>query len=95
MFGALAERFGRTHASSVTTCSTNRGPGPTGPGVRRRPTGCADLDHAYLDPLYAKVNRAIRTFDRTHIVFGEPFVLFNFGTAPTAMSLPGDDAATG
>jgi hypothetical protein len=38
---------------------------------------------------------AIRAQDPTHLLFPEPYVLFNFGTAPTNITLPGGDANSG
>ena len=57
--------------------------------------GCPDQDASGLDQLHAKVTAAIRSKDSDHLVFGEPYVLFNFGTAPTHISLPGDDPRSG
>jgi endoglycosylceramidase len=57
--------------------------------------GCPDRDASGLDQLHAKVTDAIRSQDPDHLVFGEPYVLFNFGTAPTHISLPGDDPRAG
>ena len=57
--------------------------------------GCPDQDASGLDQLHAKVDAAIRTEDPDHLVFGEPYVLFNFGTAPTHISLPGHDPKSG
>lgn len=57
--------------------------------------GCPDQDASGLDQLHAKVTAAIRTEDPNHLVFGEPYVLFNFGTAPTHISLPGNDPKSG
>jgi len=52
------------------------------------PTGCPRLDATELDPFYAGVDRALRSADPTHLVFFEPFVLFNFGSAPAGVRLP-------
>lgn len=57
--------------------------------------GCPDQDASGLDQLHAKVTAAIRTQDPDHLVFGEPYVLFNFGTAPTHIALPGGDPRSG
>jgi endoglycosylceramidase len=57
--------------------------------------GCADQDAAKLDAYYARMAAAIRGADSAHILFGEPFVLFNFGMGPTHIALPGGDAAGG
>ncbi len=50
-------------------------------------TGCPDLEHQLLAPFYARMTAAVRSVDRRRPVFVEPFVLFNFGSADTA--LPG------
>ena len=94
MFGALAEHFGRNPRVLGYDSFNEPWPGPNWVPCATPPAGCPDQDHASLDPLYAKVTNAIRASDRRHLVFGEPFVLFNFGV-PTAMSLPGDDARSG
>lgn len=57
--------------------------------------GCSARDASGLDGLHAKVTSAIRSNDSTHLIFGEPYVLFNFGTAPTHISLPGGDERSG
>ncbi len=53
-------------------------------------TGCADLEQQRLMPFYRKGTAAARRLAPRQLVFGEPFVLFNFGTAAT--SIPGTDA---
>jgi endoglycosylceramidase len=50
-------------------------------------TGCPDLERQLLAPFYARMTAAVRSVDRHRPVFVEPFVLFNFGSADTA--LPG------
>lgn len=50
-------------------------------------TGCPALEAQLLAPFYARMTAAVRTVDRRHPVFVEPFSLFNFGGADT--SLPG------
>lgn len=42
-----------------------------------------------LDAYHARMTAAIRTQDPNALVFGEPYVLFNFGSAPTTVGLPG------
>ncbi|MCL4292391.1 MAG: cellulase family glycosylhydrolase [Acidimicrobiia bacterium] len=56
--------------------------------------GCPEQD-ARLDAYNARMAQAVRTRDRRHLVFGEPYVLFNFGNAPTNVGLPGDDPRSG
>ncbi len=57
--------------------------------------GCASLDKSELGPVYAKAVRAIRSAGDRHIIFGEPFVTFNYGTTPTHIPLPGGDSNSG
>jgi len=58
------------------------------------PTGCPAQDAA-LDAFHTKMTQAIRSVDPTGLVFGEPYVLFNFGLGPTHISLPGNDPTSG
>lgn len=51
------------------------------------PEGCVPLEQERLVPFYQKATAAVRRLTRDQFVFVEPFVLFNFGLAPT--SLPG------
>jgi len=95
MFGALAARFGHNPRVLGYDSFNEPWPGVYWTPCITPPAGCPDQDDTSLDPLYAKVTDAIRTSDPRHLVFGEPFVLFNFGTTPTAMSLPGNDARSG
>jgi sterol desaturase/sphingolipid hydroxylase (fatty acid hydroxylase superfamily) len=57
--------------------------------------GCPTLDKTELDPYYARMAAAIRSVDPRSLLFGEPFVLFNFGTSKTSISLPGHDRRSG
>jgi endoglycosylceramidase len=57
--------------------------------------GCASLDTGELAPLYAKAVKAIRGAGDAHLIFGEPFVLFNYGESPTHIPVPGGDANAG
>ncbi len=57
--------------------------------------GCASLDTGELAPLYAKAVRAIRSAGDHHLIFGEPFVLFNYGTTITHIPVPGADSNAG
>lgn len=70
------------------------------PGTTYKPclydkNGCPDLDAAGLDELHAKATAAVRAHDTTHLVFGEPYVAFNFGFAPTHIAVPANDANGG
>ncbi len=57
--------------------------------------GCANLERSELDTYYAKAAAAIRSVDPSHMIFFEPFVLYNFGTSPTHLSLPAGVGGTG
>jgi endoglycosylceramidase len=57
--------------------------------------GCASLDAEELAPVYAKAVAAIRAAGDSHLVLGEPFVLFNYGEAPTHIPVPGGDGKAG
>jgi endoglycosylceramidase len=48
--------------------------------------GCPDIEAARLVPFNQRMTAAIRTVDRKHFVFSEPFTLFNFGQADTSLS---------
>lgn len=54
------------------------------------PEGCRELEQDLLVPFYEKVTAAVREVTDTQQVWVEPFVLFNFGQAPT--SIPGADS---
>ena len=56
--------------------------------------GCPEQDKA-LDAYNARMAQAIRTQDSTRLLLGEPYVLFNFGLAPTNITLPSNDPASG
>ena len=49
--------------------------------------GCPEIEAALLEPFTARGTATIRAIAPTQLVFTEPFVLFNFGMAPT--TLPG------
>ena len=49
-------------------------------------TGCPDIEQARLAPFGARMAAAIRAVDERHIVFSEPWVLFNFGQTQTSLS---------
>ena len=57
--------------------------------------GCPSLDTGELGPAYAKALSAIRAAGDDHLVFGEPFSLFNIGTVPTNIPVPGGDPNAG
>jgi endoglycosylceramidase len=68
------------------------------PGTTWQPclgTGGCPTQDAALDAYDARMATAIRAHDPTHLLFGEPYVLFNFGLSPTNVGLPGGDASSG
>lgn len=70
-------------------------PGTTWSGCVAAPKGCPAEDHDELDPYYARMTTTIRAEDPDHLLFGEPWVLFNFGESKTHIGLPGDDPESG
>jgi endoglycosylceramidase len=48
-------------------------------------TGCPDIEAARLLPFEQRMTDAIRSVDRNHLVFSEPWVLFNFGFSDTVV----------
>jgi endoglycosylceramidase len=63
------------------------------PGAEFQPCvsagGCVALEQERLVPFHERVGAPVRELAPQQLVFGEPFVLFNFGQSPT--SLPGTD----
>lgn len=57
-------------------------------------TGCPAQDAA-LSSYNSKMAAAVRSQDPTHLLFGEHYVLFNFGQGPTHIGLPGNDPQSG
>ena len=51
--------------------------------------GCPDLERTLLGPFRTRMAAAVRSVDRLRPLFVEPFVLFNFGGADTALPGPG------
>ncbi len=51
-------------------------------------TGCPDIERARLWPFEKRMSDAIRSVDTRHLVFSEPFVLFNFGMTGTVVPSP-------
>jgi endoglycosylceramidase len=70
-------------------------PGTTWNPCLNDANGCPSLDTGELGPLYGKAVAAIRAAGDEHIIFGEPFVLFNQGESTTSMPVPGGDAKAG
>jgi len=58
------------------------------------PAGCPTQDRA-LDAYAARMTTAIRRHDPDRLIFGEPYVLFNFGQSATNVGLPGGDPKSG
>jgi endoglycosylceramidase len=94
MFGALAGAVGDDDGVLGYDILNEPWPGTTWESCATS-AGCPDLEASGLDELHDKVTTAIRAEDPEHLVFGEPYVLFNFGSAPTSISLPGGDPASG
>jgi endoglycosylceramidase len=94
MFGALATRFADNPWVLGYDVFNEPWPGVNWASCLS-PTGCPELEHAYLDPLYAAATSAIRRAGSSQLVLGEPFVLFNFGTSPATFAVPGGDANAG
>ena len=95
MMHALAQQFAQSTNVIGYDVFNEPWPGTTWSPCLSTPGGCPTLDHTELDPLYTKVDRAIRSAGSTQLVFGEPFSLFNYGTARTTIRLPGADPASG
>ncbi len=53
------------------------------------------MQDAALDAYASRMDTTIRANDATHLVFPEPYVLFNFGEAPTNIGLAGGDPNSG
>jgi endoglycosylceramidase len=70
-------------------------PGTTWSACLNDANGCPALDSSELAPAYAKAVAAIRGAGDQHLVFGEPFVLFNYGTSTTSIPVPGGDPNAG
>jgi endoglycosylceramidase len=95
MFGALAQAFSRSPNVLGYDVFNEPWPGITWTSCGAGPDGCPNLDRSELDQLYAKVDQAIRQYTQSHIVFVEPFVLFNYGNVETTVALPGGDTDSG
>ncbi len=95
MFRALAGAVGSDGGVLGYDLLNEPWPGTTWQDCLLERHGCAALDHAELDPYYARVAEAIRSVDPRGLLFAEPFVLFNFGMSKTNVSLPGGDPESG
>lgn len=94
MFTALAERLAGHPGLMGYDLLNEPWPGTTWEPCATDPAGCPEQDKA-LDAYHERMTTAIRAEDPETMIFGEPYVLFNFGQAPTTVSLPGDDPASG
>lgn len=95
MVRALAQRFADAPNVVGYDIFNEPWPGTVWVPCIAKSSGCPHLDHRELDPLYARVDRAIRSVDPRHLLFVEPFVTFNFGTTNTNITLPGSDLRSG
>jgi len=89
MWAALAEAVGADPGVLGYDLLNEPWPGTGWVPCLLGPGGCADLDRGSLDPFHARMAAAIRAHDPAHLIFAEPFVLFNFGLAPTNIAVPG------
>lgn len=95
MFSALASALaGEPHVLGYDLLN-EPWPGKTWMPCLDDASGCPALEASELAPAYAKAVAAIRAAGDHHLVFGEPFVLFNFGVSTTSLPLPGGDPAAG
>ena len=94
MFGALATRFAGDPGVLGYDLLNEPWPGTVWQPCATDPAGCPTEDAA-LDAYHARMTTAIRAKDPKALIFGEPYVLFNFGSAPTNVGLPGGDSASG
>ncbi len=88
MFGTLASAVSSNARVLGYDLLNEPWPGTTWQPCLSDPTGCPALDRSGLDPYYARVDRSIRAHDTRHLVFAEPYVLFDFGLSTTHVALP-------
>ncbi len=95
MLSALARTFAHVPDVLGYDLFNEPWPGTTWQPCLADANGCPSLDAHELAPAYARADRAIRAAGDHHLVFAEPFVLFNYGQSVTHVPLPGGDPASG
>ncbi|HEX3344649.1 MAG TPA: cellulase family glycosylhydrolase, partial [Polyangiaceae bacterium] len=95
MFSAVATQFAREPHVLGYDLFNEPWPGTTWSACLNDANGCPSLDTGELGPAYAKAIAAIRAAGDQHLVFGEPFVLFNYGVSATSIPVPGGDSNAG
>ncbi len=95
VFDAMAQRLADSDAILGWDLINEPWPGTDfGPCLETGP-GCPDQEKSSLDPFYSRMTKAIRGAGAEQLVFGEPWVLFNFGETDTDIALPGGDPNSG
>ncbi len=95
MFGAVAKQFAGEPYVLGYDLFNEPWPGTTWSSCANDSAGCPTLDTGELGPAYAKAVAAIRAAGDHHVIFGEPFNLFNFGNVATSIPVPGADPNAG
>jgi len=95
MFSAVASRFANNADVLGYDLFNEPWPGISWKQCLEDTNGCPDLDTAELGAAYARVVQGIRSAGDRHLVFGEPFVLFNFGLSATHIPIPDADREAG
>jgi endoglycosylceramidase len=95
MFAAVAQQFATEPYVLGYDLFNEPWPGTTWNDCLNDANGCPTLDQGELGPVYAKAVAAIRAAGDQHVIFGEPFVLFNFGVSTTSLPVPGADSNAG
>jgi endoglycosylceramidase len=95
IWGAIAAAVGSNPGVMGYDVINEPWPGTTWSACLNNANGCPARDASGLDPFDARIDRAIRARDARHLVFAEPYVLFNFGLSRTHVARPGGDPASG
>jgi endoglycosylceramidase len=95
MFAAVAKQFAAEPYVLGYDLFNEPWPGTTWSACLNDHAGCPSLDTGELGALYAKAVTAMRAAGDPHLIFGEPFVLFNFGLSVTSVPVPGGDSNAG